>query len=312
MDIRVNVLLGIITGLIWSFVAPVSIVEISLGLAFLVLVPLLLNLVIPGEPVTAVERYIDILCKNSFPFAIFALIAITVDSAAMSIGFGLVWFAYTFAIGLGGGYRLLKRGLFPAEETIMDVGIMFLSVGGVWLVLSEGGIHQLLPYDELTMSLTAVHYHYSAVVIPILTGAFGRLLVREKRVTGSPYRYLAIGTAIGSPLIALGVIQGPPLEFVYVSIYAVFLTWLSVWWLIILPRIGTLQKVMITIASLSLLVSTATTFLYALGVTIGTTIISYEDMFQWHGAVNALGFSFFGALVWNSIGPLKKRELPQE
>lgn len=308
MTAKKNVITGILVSLLWLYLVDIDVVEASLALSFLVLIPLLLHIAVPKRPDVRAELMMRWLSERSFIAGIFGLASITFDNVVFSVLTALVWFLFMLIVALCGIWRIYKRGIYPAEETIIDVGLIFTGIGGFWLVLWQGGIDRLLPYDELTMSLTAVHYHYSAVVIPILTGAFGRLLVYVYEETGIAYRILAIGAAIGSPLIALGVIQGPPLELVYVSIYAVLLYWLSIWWLLMLPKLTVRSRFCLLLASFSLMVSMGVTFLYALGVTIGTSIISYENMFYWHGAVNAVGFSFFGTLGWYLLGSLPKRK----
>ncbi|SDO24754.1 YndJ family protein [Alkalicoccus daliensis] len=308
MTAKKNVAAGVAAGVLWLIFTDINVVQAALALSFLVLIPLLLHIAVPKRPDLQVESLLTWLSKRSFLAGIFGLISISFNHTFVSVSSALVWFLFMLAVAACGAWRIQKRGLYPAEETIIDTGLIFTGAGGLWLVLWQGGIDRLLPYDELTMSLTAVHYHYSAVVIPILTGAFGRLLISIRGYTGPPYRFLAIGAAIGSPLIALGVVQGPPLELVYVFIYAVLLYWLSIWWLCMLPKISLRSKLCLSLASISLMISMGVTFLYALGVTLGEPIISYEKMFYWHGAVNAIGFSLFGTLGWYLLGSLPKRK----
>ncbi|CAM3955287.1 YndJ family protein [Alkalicoccus chagannorensis] len=308
MTAKKNTVLGIIISIIWFLTADVTIVQIALGLSFLVLIPLLLHIAVPKWSNTRPEKLLTWLSTRSFIMGIFGLAAITLDQVVLSVTAAFVWFVFTIFVAWCGVNRVRLRGLYPAEETIIDVGLIFLGVGGFWLVLSEGGIDRLLPYDEVTMQLTAVHYHYSAAVIPILTGAFGRLLVTVRQDTGRAYRLLAIGTACGSPLIALGVIQGPPLELVYVGIYSILLYWLCIWWLVFIPNMTARVRICILLASASLMISMGVSVLYAWGATFGNPLVNLADMFFWHGAVNALGFSLFGVLGWYLFGSLPKRQ----
>lgn len=308
MTAKKNVAAGTAVSLLWLYLIDITVVQGALALSFLVLIPLLLHIAVPKRPDLQAERLLAWLSRYSFLAGIFGLASITFPHFILSIATAFVWFVFMMVVAVCGVWRVYHRGLYPAEETIIDVGLVFTGVGGLWLLLWQGGIDRLLPYSELTMSLTAVHYHYSAVVVPILTGGFGRLIVSINGETGRAYRVLAIGAAAGSPLIALGVIQGPPLELVYVSIYAVLLYWLSIWWLLLLPRLTGRTKLCLLVASGSLMISMGVTFLYALGVTIGTPIIPYEQMFIWHGAVNAIGFSLFGTLGWYLLGSLPKRK----
>ncbi|MFC4736102.1 YndJ family transporter [Bacillus daqingensis] len=308
MTAKLNVGLGAVVIVIWLYIADVDIVSAALVLSFLILIPLLLHIAVPKRPNMKAEFILRWLSQRSFLAGIFGLASVTFEPLVLSIVLASIWFLFMLVVALCGAWRIYRRGLYPAEETIIDVGLLFTGVGGIWLILWQAGIDQVLPYDELTMSLTTVHYHYSAVVIPVLTGAFGRLLVSLRGDTGTAYRFLAIGAAIGSPLIALGVIQGPPLELVYVTIYAGLLYWLSIWWLMLLPKMTLRTRACLLLACTSLLVSMGVTFLYAFGVTFQVDIISYSMMFVWHGAVNAIGFSLFGVLGWYLLGSLPKRK----
>ncbi|WP_147804949.1 YndJ family transporter [Alkalicoccus halolimnae] len=307
MTAKKNILAGAAVSIIWLFSAEITIVEIAFTLSFLVLIPLLLHIAVPGNPDLQAERWLAWLSQRSLPAGIFGVASVTFDSLVLSVLCAIVWMIFTMAVAACGAVRLYKIGIFPAEETIINIGLLFAGVGGMWLLLSEAGIHRLLPYDEVTMSLTAVHYHYSAVVVPILTGAFGRLLVSVNTFPGKPYQVLAAGTAFGSPLIALGVIQGPPMEVVYVAVYASLLYWLSAWWLFTMPKMTWRVRACIVTSSLSLMISMGVTTLYVIGIALDTTIISAGMMFYWHGGVNAVGFSLFGVLGWYLLGSLPKR-----
>ncbi len=303
-----NTAAGTIIYVVWLYVTGGSIVEMALGLSFMVLFPMLLYIAVPKNPDLLSEKWLGQLSRFSVFPGVFGLAAVTVDSVLFSVAAACVWFIFTMLLAFCGVFRTYKRGLYPAEETIIDTGLVFTAAGGFWLVLSEAGIHRLLPYSELTIALTAVHYHYSAVVVPVLTGAFGRMTAGFGRAGGIPFRVLAIGTAAGSPLIALGVIQGPPMNIFYTLTYAILLSWLGVWWLKHLSVMPVRAGFFIVISAGSLFVSMGATTLYVIGRVTGSEIVTPEMMFSWHGGINALGFSLFGVLGWYLLSPLPKRQ----
>ncbi|PRO65992.1 YndJ family transporter [Alkalicoccus urumqiensis] len=307
MKLKVNILTGAAIGIIWLLLVDVTIVEIALALSFLILIPLLIHIAVPKRATVTAEHWLFWLSDHSVAAALFALAAVTLDNYWISVLCAAVWLVYTGLIAMMGAVRIWNRRIYPAEEMIIDIGLLFTAVGGMWLLLSEAGIHRLLPYSEITIQLTAVHYHYSAVVVTILTGAFGRFLFAQTGKTGPLYRFLAIGTAVGSPLIALGVVQGPPLEVVYVTIYSTILLWMSVWWFILLPRMPLRARWFIGTASVTLFISIGVTMLYAIGMVTETQFVTLDMMFYWHGAVNSLGFSLFGVVGWYLLGSQPKR-----
>src|SRR5688572_31618797 len=114
------------------------------------------------------------------------------------------WLAFTGLVALFGLGRLLSRGVGSVEETCIDAGLLYLPVGGAWLVLSRLGANPL-GFGDTIVLLTAVHFHYAGFVAPILAGLAGRSLWPSQRGARRAFRLVAVGVIAGPPLLAAGI-----------------------------------------------------------------------------------------------------------
>ncbi|WP_416148371.1 YndJ family protein [Salipaludibacillus sp. HK11] len=314
MRVEKSALIGSLVTVIWWGLFDPTIVELALAFAFLVLVPLSLKLAIATPPYSWTQSWLEKFSRYSLPFAIVAVMSLTIE---VGVFFGLlagVWFIFTGGISFFAFLQMLARGVRPAEETVIDVGMLYIGVGGVWFVLSRIGATSILPYSDVIVELTAIHFHYSAFVLPILTGVFGRWLYQQnakKNKIGKPYTLLAFGIALGPILVAIGLDLGPPLEFYFVSIYVLFVFWLCGWWLLSVTRIRRVAGILVGISAMVMISTMTLSLLYSLGLYMGTTIISIPDMIRWHGALNAFAFSFLALVGWLMISPQRRYEYSQ-
>ena len=127
--------------------------------------------------------------------------------------FAVVWLIYTFGLALYAVRRLMKTNIHRTEE-------MSVMAGFIYLVGADSGSshmslrfrHEFLP---LIVLLTAVHFHYSAFLIPIFNGLLGRI-IREKREL---YRWSTVIILISPILIAFGITFSKTLDVIAVALY---------------------------------------------------------------------------------------------
>ena len=86
----------------------------------------------------------------------------------------------------------------------MEAGLLYLSVGGIWLVLFRLG-ETPLALGEPIILLTAVHFHYAGFAASVLAGATGRALPSA----GGLFRIVALGVTGGTFLVAVGFLLSP-------------------------------------------------------------------------------------------------------
>lgn len=202
------------------------------------------------------------------------------------------WLLVTLLVALHGGLHL-RRHAREAAELAIAAGCLMLPVGGGWLVVSRLGATPL-GFEEPIVLLTAVHFHYAAFASLVLTGRAGRALGE-----GRLFRLIAAGAAAGPPLLAAGITLSPLLEVVAAAIVVLALSALAGLTLLrIVPRVGGLAGLLLTISSASILGGMALALAYAIGELTGVGLISLARMGRIHGPLNALGFVLGGLAGW--------------
>ena len=93
----------------------------------------------------------------------------------------------------------------------IDAGLIYVSVGGVWLFLCRLGARPL-GFGVAIVLLTAVHFHYSGFAAPILVGMTGRQIAESDPSSWHTFRALAIAVILGTPLLAAGITFSRTLE----------------------------------------------------------------------------------------------------
>ena len=218
----------------------------------------------------------------------------------------LPWLLVTGLVALLGLQRILKRGLGPIEETAIDAGLLYLPVGGGWLVLSSAGIAPMDFSPEIVL-LTAVHFHFAGFSAAVIAGLAGRALRVGVSSSESAhpfalaaYRFAAAVVIIGPPLVAVGIMASPIVEVISgVALSLGMLTLAFVLVLIALPGRELLPKVLLCVAALSLTATMALSTTYAVGEYLypgEDKLIPNQLMAATHGVVNVLGFTLCGGL----------------
>src|SRR5262249_50449108 len=236
------------------------------------------------------------LSRLQLPTALAFVGAFALEPGFLAAALALPWLAYTGLIALAGLVNRKAHGLWPIEDLCIDVGLIYIAVGGGWAVLSRLGARPL-DFSDIIVQATAVHFHYAGFVLPILTGLAGRTF------RDGWSRIAAVGVMLGVPLVAVGITLSP---------FGVrWPEWLAAWFLVaacllmgglqfglVLPAGFTLHKLLFTISGLSLIFAMFLAAAYALGSYWEMKWLDIPQMLPYHGAVNALGFSLAGLLAW--------------
>ncbi|WJM56376.1 YndJ family transporter [Bacillus amyloliquefaciens] len=99
---------------------------------------------------------------RSYPIAaLSAALALITDFSF----FAVVWFIYTLGLALYAVLRLVKTNIHRTEEMSVMAGFVYLAGGGVWFFAYVLQI-PVMDFSPLIVLLTAVHFHYSAFLIP--------------------------------------------------------------------------------------------------------------------------------------------------
>lgn len=296
--IKWHVLLGAATWAALSVFFQLGTIEVLLSFSFLVLVPLSLYLTRTEDLVGNPLRIFTLVMVCHYPFAVAGTFSLVFEPGLLAGVLAVAWLVYTVLLGSYGLVRLLARGWRPMEELLIDAAFIYVVMGGVWLVLHRFAVEGL-PFPSVIVLLTAIHFHYSAFLVPIFTGMLGRYMNREK-LKFPGFSGVALGVIAGPMLVAAGINFGGGLEFLSVIIYVIILYWLAIGTVVaMLQGKGSMYgRLLVAISSVALIVTMALSFLYSYGLTFGNVLLTIPDMVDLHGIGNAFGYGLLGLLGW--------------
>lgn len=206
----------------------------------------------------------------------------------------LPWLMVTMLLAMGGAARVCRRGLRPLPDLTCDAGLLFVPVGGVSLCLWRAGISPL-GFDPVIVMLTAIHFHYAELILPLLAGWSGR---------AAPGRFanaVALGVLTGVPAVAAGIVA-TQLRFSPVLEVAAA-TWLPMWGMgtavlkwIAFSRSGASlpARGLAGLSSLALVATMTLAVLYGWRSVHHWPWLDIPWMRAWHGTLNAIVACFCG------------------
>ncbi|TCP62722.1 YndJ family protein [Baia soyae] len=258
--------------------------------AQLIFVPLVLHLVTEKNSWFArVYPYI------AYP-AFFAIVMLHVtEQTKWDAGLAGIYLGFTIVVSLYGFTRFFKRGFAYLEECSIDLGMMYLWIGGAWYFAHEANLET--GFSPIIRWLTGIHFHYSSFLLLIFAGFLGR------RIQQSPLYKLVCGVIFVSPImVALGITFSRWLELVSVLFYIV-----GIYGLIYLSFrekfANHFQRWAIRSSFSAVGISILFSLIYALGNVWGAYRITIDFMIAFHGVTNSVGFAFLGLVGWMSHTP---------
>ena len=204
----------------------------------------------------------------------------------------------TLTVAWHGIERFLKRGFVNTAEIMIDIGFIYIVMGGLWFLAFH--LHIDTGFSPIITWLTAIHFHYSAFLLCITVGLIGRMYMTQF------YRFCCMVIAAGPMLVAIGITFSRMIEIIAVSLYviAIFsICYFTMKWP--LPR---LQHYFIRFAFFTLCFTIVWSLLYAFSNLTGTMLVGIPDMLQFHGLFNCLGFGIAIVLAWSLFVPPTKQQ----
>lgn len=285
----------VVTKLLTTPIDTLQYVMMLLMFAYLVLVPLTLNLVTQRK--NSFYRYATWI---QLPSAVLAGVSFFIEQGTLAVLLAVPWFLTTILIALYGFSRLLqtwKRSTI--FEVLIQLGLMYISIGGLWLILHRSGI-QILHFSDVIVLLTSIHFHYAAFITPITMAFIGKMLLRKAPSIQPWFKTIAIFVLFGPPFIAVGITLSdslPVLEFISVIEFVTPLIVFSILCLVYLvPTLNYSVQMLLSISFSSLLFSMSSAMIYGFAHVNETVILGIPLMVFFHGFVNTFGFSLFGLL----------------
>ncbi|PSQ19215.1 hypothetical protein BRD00_02935 [Halobacteriales archaeon QS_8_69_26] len=284
-------------------------VDLFVGLAVLVVVPLGLGLLSPrdrfgrreddGSRSTALPaaQAFRVAAVGQFPAALAAVVGLGLPAGtAARVVLVLPWLVVTGALAVVGLARLLARGPRPLPALAVDAALLYVPVAGVALVLHAAGIS--LRFDPLIVLLTAVHFHYAGFALPLVAGVVSRHLTDEAgRFGDGPAGRLTAGAllviVVNVGLIAVGITFSPLVEVLAVAAFTVAVAlFAAVVLRRVVPDLPGVPAALLALAALSLFATMALALAYGYSAYPATgRLVGIERMVTWHGTLNAFGFA---------------------
>jgi hypothetical protein len=218
--------------------------------------------------------------------------------------FTLPWLLLTSLLALHGVIRFLPRGFVRADEVAIDAGLIYSSIGGVWLFLSRLNARPL-GFTAVIVLLTAVHFHYSGFAAPILVGMAGRQIAESDPSSWHTFRILAVAVILGTPLLAAGITFSHVLEALASLLLAGSLCAFSfiVIFDVAASLDSTLARVLLRCSGTCCALAMLIACVYATGAASGSRALKIPEMARVHGMLNGLGFVLCGLVAWTIVRP---------
>ncbi|MER2112050.1 MAG: YndJ family protein, partial [Solibacillus isronensis] len=206
----------------------------------------------------------------------------------------LAYLLSTLIVASHGINRFLRRGFVNTAEMMIDIGLTYIVMGGLWFLAFHLQLNT--GFSPIITWLTAIHFHYSAFLLCITVGLIGRLHMTRY------YKFCCAVIAAGPMLVAVGITFSRIVEIISVSLYvlAIFSISFMKW---PLPRV---QRLFIRLAFLTLCFTIIWSFLYAYSNLSGTNLVDIPDMLDFHGLLNCLGFGIAIVIGWSLFVPPTK------
>ncbi|MGH7944852.1 MAG: YndJ family transporter [Opitutaceae bacterium] len=272
--------------------------------AALVLVPLALELFRDAEEAPAPARWFNWVERLQLPAGLALLVACWIPPGRLAAAAALPWVGLTAAMAIIGLWRVQQGGLRrDLDGLCRDAALIFAVIGGAWTLADRLG-YRPLGFDPAIVALTAVHFHFAGLLLPLFAGLVQRELFFWRLASRA-----AVGVVLGVPAVAVGITMtqlgaGPSVEAAAgcgLALAGMVVGILHV-------RIATdgrqpiTTRLLLAIAGVSLFIGMVLAALYAMRAFVAPfPWLGIPQMRMLHGTVNALGFGGCGVLAWRRM-----------
>jgi hypothetical protein len=273
--------------------------------AALVLVPLSFDLFAEEEEAPAASRLLAWAQQMQLAAALLLVAACGIAPGLAAGALTLPWLALTVLLASIGVVRMRAAGLRrPLDRLCADIALVFVAVGGAWTLAERSGF-QPLQFERAVVALTAVHFHYAGLLLPLFAGLVQRELWFSRFAARG-----AVGVVLGVPAVAFGITAtqlgwGANIEAAAgagLALAGMAVAVLQV--RIALEARRTLAtRVLLGLGGASLFFAMVFAALYAMRATVAPfPWLGVPQMRALHGTINAFGFGLCGVLGWRGMG----------
>lgn len=260
-----------------------------LTIAQLVFVPALLQMVVKLQKLDGLILAVGMAAVSLLSFPL---------PYQVELAGAIIYLLATCWIAWKGADRFLQRGFTNTAELMIDIGLVYIAVGGMWFLAYIGKFDT--GFSEMTTWLTAIHFHYSAFMLCISVGLIGR--IRMTRL----YKIVALIIATGPVTVAIGITFSYTIEIISVSLYVLAIYALTFYTFRL--KFPFAQAIAARIPFVTLCLTILASFLYAYGNFTGNAVLTIPDMLSFHGFLNCLLFGAFTVIGWGLLVPSPKQK----
>lgn len=277
--------------------------------AALVLVPLVFALLADDPDDAAPEkaraaRLLALAERGQLAAAVALAVACWLPAGVPAALCALPWIALCGALAAAGVLRA-KRGGLKRELHLLaaDAALVFAGIGGAWTLADRLG-WQPLGFPPAIVTLTAVHFHYAGLLLPLCAGLVQRELWMSRLASRA-----VVGSVLGVPAVAAGITAsqlgwkpaweaaagcGLALAGMTVAVLHVRLALDAKW-----PAAA---RLLLGVAGASLFFGMVLAALYASrAFSAPAPWLDLPQMRALHGTVNAGGFALCAVLGWRAV-----------
>jgi hypothetical protein len=270
----------------------------------LVLVPLALELFRDATEAATPARWLSWIERGQLPAALLLLVACALAPGGLAAAAALPWGVLTALMAATGFWRVRHGGLRrDLDGLCRDAALMFAVIGGAWTLLDRMGARPL-GFDPMIVTLTAVHFHFAGLLLPLFAGLVQRELFFWRLAARA-----AVGVVLGVPAVAVGITVtqlggGPSVEAA--AGCGLALAGMAVGTLHVRLAMDGKQsfatRALLVIAGASLFIAMVLAALYAMRAFVAPfPWLGMPQMRLLHGTINALGFGLCGVLAWRRM-----------
>ncbi|MGP4078913.1 YndJ family protein [Pseudalkalibacillus sp. R45] len=293
-----NAGIGFILWLISLFAIELNLIEQLLLFAIYVTVPLTFALTETVKRDGTLFTTYRAAFHLQLPMAVLAGLSFSLEPGVTAGFLSVGWLVFSILVFLYGAARFSARGTRRLEELSVDIGLIYFLLGGVWFTISRFGL-EIMDFSMTIIQLTAIHFQFSAFVLPIFNGLLGRFLVGQQHTLSKTYKLATCGILAGPILIAIGITYSRLFEFLSVGIFVIALILYCI--LIfthVVPKISWLPRILLFLSTSVLILTLAFSFIYGLSRALNVVMIPIPDMVLFHGIGNAFFVVFCGVVGW--------------
>lgn len=269
--------------------------------AALVLVPLALRLFRDTDEAATPAAWLGWVERLQLPAALALVGACVLPPGALAAAAALPWAALTVMMAVVGFWRLRQGGLRrELDGMCRDAALIFATIGGAWTLMDRSG-YRPLGFTPEIVTLTAVHFHFAGLLLPLFAGLVQRELFFFRLASRA-----AVGVVLGVPAVAVGITGtqlgwGPSLEAA--AGCGLALAGMAVGVLHVRLAFDGSQegatRLLLAIAGVSLFIAMMLAAIYAMRAFVAPPPwLGIPEMRLLHGTLNAIGFGLCGVLAW--------------